>query len=238
MPNLAIYEILGAVDVAGEPDESAAVRAATELRQFSADIQALLGADPATTTFAAQLADLRLAFSLARDVQASTGKSAGEAIGVVLAWKEGAAQTVALNARVTELEESGRTRDVDSLIKMGLASGAATGENPHAGKLTPALATHLRDELKLNAAQLAAFLEKKSREIPAPVKQPGATPEAFVKNGAGRVADSKGRTYEQIPPAESAELKKLDPELHAALRQDWVDAGKPDYVALTPPAAN
>ncbi len=203
----AVFEILGAVDAAGEVDESAGVRAATELVKFSADIEALTGKQ----TFAEQFAVLRDAFALSRDVGAATEKPVTEAIGTVLAWKASADQNVELAAKFQALEEETRKREVSSLV----------AEGQRDGKLTPKTAEYW---LSRTAAEVKAYLEIAPRVIPAEVKAPAT---AQTKPETAAAANADGKRYEDMQPSALAALKKSDPELHRALRADWVTRGKP-----------
>ncbi len=216
----------------GAMDELEGLRLVAEASEFMNAVHAVTG----VATYAGSLEVLKANAGLCREVLVATERPAAESLGTVLAWKADAARVPELTARVSTLEEEGRTRDVDSLIKMGLETGAPTDLNPHAGKLTPALAKHFRDELKLNAQQLESCLKAKGREIPMPMKQ-GKSDVTNVTNTAGRVVDEQGRTYEQIPTTERAAKKKSDPDLFNALREDWIAAGKPQQ-ADAAPAAN
>jgi hypothetical protein len=213
----------------GASDEFEALRLVTEASEFMQAVHAVTG----VTTYAESLSALKLNADLTKQVLATTEKPAAEALGVILAWKSDASKVPDLNARVSTLEEEGRTRDVDALIKMGLETGAPSDLNPHAGKLTKPQAEYLRDTLKLNAQQLESYLKTKGREIPVPAKQ-GKTELSNATNVSGRVCDQQGRTYEQIPTPERAGLKKTDADLFNALREDWIAAGKPEQAAAAP----
>jgi hypothetical protein len=213
----------------GATDELEALRLVAEASDFMQSVHAITG----VSTYAASLEALKAHAALCREVVAATEKPSAEALGVVLAWKSDAAKVPDLNARVATLEEEGRTRDVDALIAKALDTGAPSDLNPHAGKLTKPQADYLRDELKLNAAQLESYLKTKSRELPVPAKQ-GKTDLSKATNGAGRVVDTQGRTYEQIPSPERVTMKKSDPDLFNAIREDWIAAGKPAQAEAAP----
>lgn len=215
----------------GAIDEHDALRAISQANEFMANVKIATGRE----TFAESLDVISNSVALSREIGTITAKPDAESIGVVLAWKMASEQNPGLQARVTELEEEGRSRDVDALIKMALSTEAPSEENPYAGKLTKPLAAKMRDEFKFTAPQMKSFLDAKSRELPMPAK-PGAQSPSAVKNAAGRVADSQGRTYENIPPSERVALKKADPDLFNALREDWQTAGSP--ADLTPASAN
>ncbi len=212
------------ISALGAKNEHEAVRAIAQANEFMASVKAATGVE----TFTENLAIIVASISLSREIVGITGKPDAESIGTVLAWKMANEQNPGLQARVTELEEEGRSRDVDALIKMALSTEAPSEENPYAGKLTKPLAAKMRDEFKFTAAQMKSFLDAKSRELPMPAK-PGASSSAVstVKNAAGRAADGQGRTYELIPPTERVSLKKADPDLFNALRDDWLAAGSP-----------
>jgi hypothetical protein len=216
----------------GATDEFEALRLVTEASEFMQAVHAVTG----VTTYADSLSVLKTNADLTKQILATTEKPAAEALGVILAWKTDAAKVPDLNARVSTLEEEGRTRDVDALIKMGLETGAPSELNPHAGKLTKPQAEYLRDTLKLNADQLTAYLKTKGREIPMPAKPGNADVTATGVRVGDRVCDSQNRTYEQIPTPERAALKKSDPDLFNVLRSDWEAAGKPSAQAAS--AAN
>ena len=78
-------------------------------------------------------------------IVALTGKSREEALGVLMAWKEGAAQVEALSARIVELEGD----ELEDLIQ----------EGKEAGKITNATEESLRELGSTNVAALRSFLE-------------------------------------------------------------------------------
>lgn len=204
----------------GAKDEHDALRIVAESNQFLADIKAATGRD----TFVGALEIIRGSVALSREVGVLTEKTVeAEQLGTVLAWKSAHVLVPELTEKVAGLEEAGRKRDVKDLIAKGKSDG----------KLTPATATFWETR---NASELEAFLAVAPRVIPGEAK-PGAvssSPSASTKNANGRVADAKNRVYEEVSPTERAQLKKSDPELFNALREDWVAAGKPlDVVTAT-----
>ncbi len=204
----------------GATDEHEALRIVAEANQFLADVKGATGRD----TFVAALEVINGAVALSREIGVVTEKPiAAEQLGTVLAWKSAHILVPELTTKVAELEEAGRKRDVNDLIAKGKLDG----------KLTPATAAFWETR---NASELEAFLAVAPRVIPGEAK-PGTTqvtPTAIAKNANGRVADAKNRVYEQIPTPERASLKKSDPELFNALREDWLAAGSP--VDAAPPA--
>lgn len=206
----------------GATDEHDALRIIAEGNQFMADVKAATGEE----TFVSALSVIKAGVGLSRDLVAVTGKnSAPEQFGVLLAFKASAEELPKVNDRVKALEEEGRKRDVSALIKMALDTGAPTELNPHAGKLVPATAKFWETR---DAKELEAFLAVAPRVLPTQAKQAvsnDGTP--ATRNAAGRVTDTKNRTYEQMPSQDRLDLKKSDPDLFNAIRDSWVEAGKP-----------
>lgn len=196
----AILEALGA------DDESDALRIVAEANQFIGAMQTIAG----TEALATVTEKVRQAHALARDVQAATDKPANEAIGVVLAWKAASEQLPQLAADLETAKESVRKQEVDQLL----------AEGKRAGKLTPATADFWATR---SADELRAFLAVAPRVIPAVAK---VAADAQPKS-APPTATADGQKYEALKPAEKARLKKSDPELFEALRNDWEERGKP-----------
>lgn len=211
-----IIKALGAID------EHDALRQVSEANEFMAAVRAATGRE----TYAAAIEVINNGVSLAREIGVITEKTiSGEQLGTVLAWKSSHEQLPALNAKFTELEESGRKRDVAALIKAGLSTAAPSAENPYAGKLTPALAKLCEG---WDSVKLEEFLKVAGRQIPSEAKPAASNlSNAASTTPSGRAANEQGKTYEQIAPAELVKLKKSDKDLYNALREDWIAAGKP-----------
>ncbi len=211
-----IFKALGATD------EHDALRIIAEGNQFMADVKAATGEE----TFVSAVSVIKAGVSLSRDLVAVTGKnSAAEQLGVVLAFKSSHEELPKANDKIKALEEDGRKRDVNALIKMALATEAPSELNPHAGKLTTATAKFWETR---DAKELEAFLAVAPRVLPTQAKQAtGNDGTPSTRNAAGRVVDSQGRTYEQIPSQQRVEQKKLDPEMFNAIRDSWIEAGRP-----------
>lgn len=215
-----ILKALGAVD------EHEALRFVAEANEFMGKVKAVTGG----TTYEETLAVMEPAVKMSREMAAITEQTeSASQLGTVLAWKSSHAELPKQQARVTELEEAGRQRDVQTLIKEGLAPNSP--ENKHGGKLTPATAKFWESR---PAAELAAFLEIAPRVIPGEVKQAATETKP---NASGAAADADGNAYEDIKPAKRAAMQKEDPELYQALRADWVRRGQPAAGAKKPSAA-
>lgn len=214
----------------GATDEHDALRMVAEASEFMQAVHAVTGRE----TYTASLETIRANSQLAREILTATDKKEGaEALGSVLAWKASHETLPGVQTRCGELEEEGRKRDVDALIKMGLSPDAPSALNPYAGKLVPATAKLWESE---PAAKLKAFLDVAPRVLPS-AASPGASNSSSAAASAtvvnGRACDAKGRKYEDIPTPERASMKKSDPDLFNALREDWIAAGRPAQSATS-----
>jgi len=120
-----------------------------------------------------------------------------EALGVVLAWKRARDEVETLTRRVAELEEVIRTREVEELVRGGLAEG----------KLTPALEQWARELGRRDVELLRGYLRAAPRFVASAVPQePPAevTPEQFAK----------------MSWTQRAELYSRSPELYRKLRDN------------------
>ena len=125
-----------------------------------------------------------------------------EALGVVLAWKRARDQVETLTRRVAELEDIIRTREVEELVRSGLADG----------KLTPALEQWARELGRRDVELLRGYLRAAPRFVASAVPQePPAevTPEQFAK----------------MNWTERAELYSRSPELYRKLAETIKDRG-------------
>jgi hypothetical protein len=215
----AIFEILGALDAAGEPDETAGVRAATELVKFAADIQALCG--EGKESFSAQLSELRSLAALAREVHTATDNATGGAIGIVLAWKASHEERPKLEEQIAELKKSTQSRDLNDLLERGKAEG----------KLTPATAAFW--EAKADVESLREFLKVATRAIPGEKKPPSAAVSDLGVNALGAATLANGKAYEDLSAKELADLRGSEggEDLYQAIRADWIKRGKPRKAA-------
>jgi len=112
-----------------------------------------------------------------------------EALGVVLAWKRARDEVETLARRVAELEEVIRTRDVEELVRTGLAEG----------KLTPALEEWARELGRRDVELLRGYLRAAPRFVASAVPQePPAevTPEQFAKMSWTQRAELYSRSPE------------------------------------------
>lgn len=207
----------------GAKDEHEALRAIAEANEFMASVKTATGRE----TYAGALEVIGNGVSLAREMALITEESeSAKQLGTALAWKSSHGALPAATAKITELEEAGRARDVAGLIKEGLAPNSP--DNKHGGKLTPATAKFWETR---PAAELAAFLEIAPRVIPGEVRQERSGDAKL--NEVGAAADSEGKAWEDIKPAKRAAMQKSDPELYKVLRDDWVKRGEPAPKAKT-----
>lgn len=201
----------------GAKDEHEALRLITQANEFMAQVKDTCGG---RETYAETLAVMGPAIQLSREIGTLTAKTdSAEQLGTVLAWKSSHEELPKAQARLIELEESGRARDVAALVKEGMAPNSP--ENKHGGKLTLATAKFWETR---PAAELAAFLEIAPRVIPGEARQERTE---VATNGAGAAANAEGLAWEDIKPAKRAAMQKEDPELYAVLRNDWVSRGEP-----------
>lgn len=209
------------LEALGATDENDALRLLAEGNQFMEDVKQATGRE----TFEGALSVLRSSVSFARDLEKQTEKTTPEALGVVLAWKSAFEKLPAVEARVGELEETVRLKDVQALIAQGLQK-PGPGASEHAGKLTQATAEFWKTQ---PVAQLRAFLAVAPRVMPTEASQPSVNPNSGSPDLAKTHADAAFSTkkYEDITPSERAEINRTDPILYAALREDWVARGEP-----------
>ena len=123
-----------------------------------------------------------------------------EALGVILAWKRARDEVETLARRVAELEEVIRTRDVEELVRAGLAEG----------RLTPAMEEWARELGRRDVELLRGYLRAAPRFVASTVPQePPAevTPEQFAK----------------MSWTERAELYSRSPELYRKLAETTRD---------------
>lgn len=200
----------------GAKDEHEALRAIAEANEFMASVKTATGRD----TYAGALEVISNGVSLHREMALITEENeSAKMLGTVLAYKSSHGALPPALAKVLELEEAGRARDVATLVKEGLAPNSP--ENKHGGKLTPATAKFWETR---PAAELAAFLEIAPRVIPGEVRQERTDAKT---NEVGAAADAEGKAWEDIKPAKRAAMQKEDPDLYRVLRDDWVKRGQP-----------
>jgi len=217
------------LEALGATDEMEALRLMAEINQFLTDIKGATGRD----TFAGSLQVLRASIGLSRDIEKTTEKPGAEAHGVVLAWKSAFERLPSVEARVIELEESVRTKDVAALIAQALQKPGA-GASEHAGKLTPATAEYFKTR---TVEELRGFLAVAPRVMPVIDHQPAGDPKAGAAASSAAAAAYGTKKYEDIGPSERAALNDSDPLLYAALRNDWIERGEPasDYAQMRSP---
>lgn len=132
-----------------------------------------------------------------------TGKTtAPEALGVVRAWKQGSEGQTTLAAKVDELSRSIEERDRADIIKTLRASG----------KLAPALLPWAQET---SLAALKAFAEK-APTIP----QFAAEHTEPTTPAAGPMTTPEGKTWEQLAPAQKADIYQSNRPLYDAMKAD------------------
>lgn len=216
------------LEALGAKDELNALQLVSDANTFLTNVNEVTG----RTTYDASLSVIKANTSLAREIESITGKTGGECLGLVLAWKVAHEKAPELSAEIADLKEKARAATVSSLIKQALSTEPPSEQNPHAGKLVPATAKFWETR---DVETLEAFLAASPRVIPSAAKQPtvnlGATP---LSNANGALVTPEGKTYEALQPAERAKLKRNDREYFNALHANWKERGEP---ALTSASA-
>jgi ATP-dependent Clp endopeptidase proteolytic subunit ClpP len=143
--------------------------------------------------------------SLLTRIEAKTGKQGDEAQGLLLAALASHEQLPALQARVAELEAAGETNALEALITKAKADK----------KCTPAMAESVRasfaaKEITLKGAE--AWLAN-SPVIAALNAKEEQTPPAHQGD-----LKHDGRSWDELKPAQRADLKRTNPELYEAMR--------------------
>lgn len=92
-----------------------------------------------------------------------SAKSASEALGTVQAWKSAAAQLPEAQKRIEAIELASKKAEVDALLASALASG----------KVLPPQVEFLSAMGLADPTRLKAYLDASSKQIPAPVNEPG-----------------------------------------------------------------
>jgi len=207
------------LEALGATDENEALRMMAETNQFLQDVKEATGRD----SFDGARSVLRSAIPFAREIEKHTDKPMTEAIGVVLAWKSSHDKLPAVEAKVTELEESIRVKDVMALIAQGLQK-PGPGASEHAGKITPATAEYWKTR---NVSEVRQYLAVAPRVLEMQQRPPTGDPKESAHANTAASAAFSGRKYEDITPSERAELNETDPLLYNALRDDWIVRGEP-----------
>ena len=152
--------------------------------------------------------------TLASEVEILTEASGPAALGVVRAWREGAARGAELATENARLQTEAHGRDF----------AAAIADGKSARKLTPATAAHF--EARFQAAikdgraaslveELKSFLAVAPQIVPT-AGTPAEPPPAGA--GVGAVLTHDGKAFDQLAPIEKHNLWRDQPELYAAMR--------------------
>jgi len=217
----------------GAADELEALRIVENMNKFMTSVKAVTGHD----TFSTSLSAMKVAFSFLKEVTATAVTAEETADGVatpspdallgkILAWKDAHGKLPAAETKVAELEEAVRSDRVEALIAQG-REDVRPGCGEHAGKITPNLATFLRNK-KASAEEVEEFLKATSRVLPGAVNQPAVhSGSPITTNAEGRVVNSEGKTYEMILPVARQALKAADEHLWKAMKDDWTKFGCP-----------
>lgn len=133
--------ILGALGLSADSDDTSALSAINQLKAQARS----------ATDAGKDLADAH------KRLNELTGKSSfSESLGVVLSWKESVPQIATLTSRINELEQAGRSGEVDRLVEAGIKDG----------KIAPAQKEFWLARGKADVEMLKGFLSTASTVVP------------------------------------------------------------------------
>lgn len=168
------------------------------------------------------------ALPLVAKLEAATGKSGDEAVGVLLAWKSSHEKLPGVESENAKLKADNDKAALDKLIDDGRSGALFQDGKP---RLTKAMADKIREQVTTNILPLAsakAFVETlppvahlDPAEAPSPRTPPAAGPNALLHNG---------KSYEQLSPDERADLRASGSDgeqQYQNMRRDWESRGKP-----------
>lgn len=176
--------------------------APTEVRPMKTVLAALALSLDATEADALAAVNARLARE--KELLALTGRdTAGEALGVVQGWKQGAEQAQALADKLATIEASTRETEVVALV-----DGAEK-----AGKLVPAQRDWAIKLGRKDVGELKAFLETAPKIVTLNDEKKAPAP-----TGGNAAFPTK---WEDMEPKQKAELHHSNPDLYKALKADY-----------------
>lgn len=222
-----------------EPQENEPMTTNAIPKSITAALNLVDGADEPTVASALQKTSARAGlFGKIRALAGVTADQSDDAVlGVLQAWKEGAAKVPALEAKAAADKVAADKTELDTLLEKGRNDK----------KLTKAKADDLRtkveagfkakaekrelgeDEWTLSQARsyvsaLPVDARLASSEIPAA----GA---AGGHQAAANALTWEGKAFEQLTGPQAAALEQADPDLHKQMRADWEKRGEPEFKA-------
>lgn len=210
------------LEALGATDEAHALRIIAEFKSAATSLHALTGRE----SFALQLPVIQARCTFVSTVEAKTGKTGEEALGMLTAWK-GSHETVELVQK-----ELGETKGkLEKLETDGMFTSARAE-----CKIDKAAEDDMRKEMSSGALTLVAAKTalKHMRPIQALVnaqtlQQPALLPPAVGSAGTAPVVDPS-KKYEDYTAREMSDMRSdgtLDKNAYAALRQTWLRDGQP-----------
>jgi ATP-dependent Clp endopeptidase proteolytic subunit ClpP len=148
-----------------------------------------------------------------------TGKTGGEALGVIQGWKEAAAKVPSLEAKVADSEKRQTESEVDSLLR-----DASTADVNGFVKIAPAERDSLRAAGLRDPGWLKGYLATKPAAIKlgADERQP-----SDEHAGSGSPKAHTGKKFEDMEPYEKHNLRAENSDAYRVVKEDWERRGKP-----------
>jgi ATP-dependent Clp endopeptidase proteolytic subunit ClpP len=156
-----------------------------------------------------------------------TGKTGGEALGILQGWRDTAAKVPALEALVCDMQKKDAEREVDAML--------FSATNPDAlgyVKVLPAEKDQLRVAGLLNPGWLKGYLATRPSgptassglQLGSNVRQPQNDSSS---NNGEHVPTLNGKKFEDLEPYEKHNLRAQDEHSYQSLKADWARRGSP-----------
>lgn len=180
-----------------------------------------LAEDADEATVIAATKKLTAQAEVGREVEAVVGKTGSAAIGAVQALKQTSVAHAELQLKVQEVQTDLQRRDFNALVEKHTAPGKDR-------KLTPAVAKMYADRFE------SAGKDGRGKEVVEELRAfvevaPTIAGTAFVQPENSGGADGlrwSGKTFAELEPRQRHALKKENPDLYDAMRQDAVAKGQ------------
>lgn len=201
-----LAQLLAMLGVSSVAEASAAI---TRFNTFMSDAKAITGKSTPVDILDATRASL----SLAKAIETATNKTGDDAVGLVRAALQSHAELPKAQARVEELESTVKSHELESIIAKAKAEK----------KCTPSMEANVREAFAAGDVTLAGARSWLENAVPISALQPKA--EAATASASAEQTQSaasltwNGKSWDELKPAQRAELKRTDPELFAQMRQ-------------------
>lgn len=198
-------------------------------------LAAILGLDSSKADEAsiqAEVGKLKTRGATLDKIEAATGKTGEECVGVVLAFQASHEKLPGVEKELAETRKTSAQAELDNLLEQGRKER----------KLTKAEADKLREQVEggtvsLDAAKGFVAVMSPKREL----AEGAAIIASQERSDKGQTVPGAlawdGKTYENLTYSERAELADSDPHLHRAMKKDWEKRGEPAGIYAEKPAA-